>query len=340
MPLDFPSNPTNGQTYDSYVYNSDVGAWQAREDSATVAVTSPTVPATANNGDIWYNTNTGASYIYYSDGTSSQWVEILSSAVASLDTKASLSGATFTGNVTAPRFISTQTTGTAPLTVSSTTTVANLSADLLDGQHGTVYSPPGMISQFAGISAPTGWLFCRGQEVLISSSTELYNTLTANGTVFPYGANTNGSGSAGSTHFRVPNLQGRIPVGQDTAQTEFDVLGEVGGAKTHTLTVAEMPVHSHANTATVSITGGAHTHNLPMGASGAPNSVNDTPLRSSGGPDGNFRTGFESSGSNYGSSTGTHTHSGTITMSNANSGSGSAHNNLQPYIVINYIIKT
>jgi hypothetical protein len=140
MPLDFPTNPVNGQTYASYVYNSAVGAWQSTEDSATVAVTGPTAPASANNGDIWYNTNTGVSYIYYSDGTSSQWVEIISSAVPALNTKADLSGATFTGNVTAPRFISTQATGTAPLTITSTTAVTNLNADLLDGQHASAFA--------------------------------------------------------------------------------------------------------------------------------------------------------------------------------------------------------
>lgn len=100
MALDFPANPTNGQVYDSYVYNSTVGAWQAREDSATVAVTSPTAPATANNGDIWYNSNSGVSYVYYDDGTSAQWVEIVSSAVPALNSKADLENPTFTNDVT------------------------------------------------------------------------------------------------------------------------------------------------------------------------------------------------------------------------------------------------
>lgn len=141
MALDFPANPTNGQVYDSYVYNSTVGAWQAREDSATVATISPVFPASANPGDIWYDNDDGTSYIYYDDGTSAQWVELLSSGLPLLDTKADLSGATFTGNVTAPRFISTQATGVAPLTVSSTTAVTNLNADLLDGNHSTAFSP-------------------------------------------------------------------------------------------------------------------------------------------------------------------------------------------------------
>lgn len=100
MALDFPANPTNGQAYGSYIYNSAIGAWQSKEDPATVAVTSTTAPATANNGDIWYNTNTGVSYVYYNDGTSAQWVEIVSSALPALNSKADLADPTFTNNVT------------------------------------------------------------------------------------------------------------------------------------------------------------------------------------------------------------------------------------------------
>jgi microcystin-dependent protein len=146
-------------------------------------------------------------------------------------------------------------------------------------------------------------------------------------------------GVASSTTFNLPNFTGRTPVGIDTTQTEFNALGEAGGAKTHTLTTAEIPGHSHPNTATVSITGGAHTHQLPLGTGGI-NGVGDTAYRQGGGTDPNFRTGFESTGDGYGSSIATHTHSGTVTMTNNNNtGGGGAHNNLQPYIVTNYIIR-
>lgn len=141
MALDFPANPINGQAYGSYIYNSTVGAWQSKEDPATVATVSTTAPASANPGDLWYDSDDGTSYMYYDDGTSAQWVELLSSGLPLLNTKADLAGASFTGNVTAPRFISTQATGTAPLTVASTTAVTNLNADLLDGQHASSFSP-------------------------------------------------------------------------------------------------------------------------------------------------------------------------------------------------------
>lgn len=139
MALDFPSSPVDGQVFGAYIYNAAKTAWQAKEDSATVAVVSPTVPSTGNNGDIWYNSNLGIAYVYYDDGNTGQWVELISSPPED-PTKANLSGATFTGNVTAPQFISNITTGASPLQVASTTSVTNLNADLLDGNHASAFS--------------------------------------------------------------------------------------------------------------------------------------------------------------------------------------------------------
>jgi hypothetical protein len=92
---------------------------------------------------------------------------------------------------------------------------------------------------------------------------------------------------------------GRTLVGIDTGQTEFDVVEETGGAKTHTLSVAEMPAHAHPGS-TVAL------------------SAQDTP-----------NGGAAANGVNSGGSTG-------VTV--ASQGGGGAHNNLQPYIVV-YIWK-
>jgi len=80
MALDFPANPTDGQIYGAYSYNAAKNVWQGREESATVAIVSPTVPTNPNNGDIWYNSALGISYVYYSDVDSGQWVELISPA--------------------------------------------------------------------------------------------------------------------------------------------------------------------------------------------------------------------------------------------------------------------
>jgi hypothetical protein len=224
MPLDFPANPVDGQQYGSYVYNATTGAWQSREDSATVAVTGPTAPTSANNGDIWYNTNTGVSYIYYSDGTSSQWVEIVSSAVPALNTKADLSGATFTGNVTAPRFISTQSTGTSPLQVSSTTAVTNLNADLLDGQHASAFSPVAGSSSITTVGTITSGTW-EGTKIAVASGGTGQTTLTSGGylkgagtgaitsqTGIPAGDITSGSLAVARGGSGVSNGTGLVPI--------------------------------------------------------------------------------------------------------------------------------
>lgn len=274
MPLDFPASPTNGQVFGSYVWSASKGVWQSREESAAVAIVSPTIPASANNGDIWYNSSRGIPYVYYDDGTSSQWVEILTSGTPELSTKANLAG----GNT----FSGTQTFNT-PVAISSGGTGNSTGVNLI---------PTGAIMMWYTNTAPTGWLLCNGQ------STSGYTALAA-----IVGAN-------------VPNLQGRVPVGRDTTQTEFDVLGETGGAKTHTLTISEMPSHTHIQDAH------NHTKTQNMSDSGVNADVNYMPRVT-----GTIHT------------TQTFTTNST-TATNQNTGGGGAHNNLQPYTVVNYIIKT
>lgn len=94
--------------------------------------------------------------------------------------------------------------------------------------------PIGAIMPFGGESVPTGWLLCRGQELSRSSYSELYSVI---GDSF--------GGDDERETFYLPNLKGRVIVGQDTTQTEFDSIGETGGEKTHTLTIQEIPAHSH-----------------------------------------------------------------------------------------------
>ncbi len=206
--------------------------------------------------------------------------------------------------------------------------------------------PAGTIVQWPGATAPANWLICDGAAVSRTTYSSLFASI---GVQY-------GSGD-GSTTFNLPNLKGKVAVGFDGSQTEFNTLGKTGGAKTHTLTEAEMPSHTHTGTTSsngshthiVTVGGGAHTHALPLGQQAGQN-ANDIAYRSgtSNGYDGAFRTGFEAASSSYNSAMGTHTHTTSVSTDGAHThtfttgatGSGAAHNNLQPYIVLNYIIKT
>lgn len=102
----------------------------------------------------------------------------------------------------------------------------------------------------------------------------------------------------GSTTFNIPNLKGKVPVGLDSGDTSFDTIGETGGEKTHTLNVNEMPSHTHP----------IYKVNLPTGTA----SYYDAFLYGN-----NMSQG---------------------TKNSLSAGGDQAHNNLQPYIVMNYII--
>jgi microcystin-dependent protein len=120
------------------------------------------------------------------------------------------------------------------------------------------FLPAGVITQYGASTAPTGWLLCRGQA--ISRTNPLYTRL------FSAISTTYGVGDGTST-FNLPNLQGRIPVGFDSTQTEFDALAETGGSKTSTLSTANLPSHQHG-VGTISpntIADHVHAHTLAIG---------------------------------------------------------------------------
>ena len=157
--------------------------------------------------------------------------------------------------------------------------------------------PTGSVSAFAGSSAPTGYLLCDGGEYSESQYSDLFSVL----------GSTYNTGGETANHFRVPDLRGRVIAGLDnmggstasrlTNQSgglEGDNLGAAGGSETHTLSVSEMPAHTHSYT--------AHTS---LGASGL---------------GGNAQLATQSSNT-------------------SSTGGDSAHNNVQPTIILNYIIK-
>lgn len=148
--------------------------------------------------------------------------------------------------------------------------------------------------------APTGWAFCNGQLLPISQNTALFSLL---GTM--YGGN-------GQSTFALPDLQGSAPMhaGQGPGLTER-FIGEASGSSTVTLLESEIPAHNHIASG-VSGTGPTSPANNSWGTG-----VGRTPPPS-----------YQNGNPN-------------VTMSpNALgvTGSSSPHNNMQPYLVVNFII--
>ncbi len=88
----------------------------------------------------------------------------------------------------------------------------------------------GEIRMFAGNFAPAGWMFCEGQLLPISEYETLFNLI---GTTY---------GGDGQSTFALPDLRGRVPIHFGDGVT----LAETGGAETVTLTVSQIPAHTHA----------------------------------------------------------------------------------------------
>lgn len=87
----------------------------------------------------------------------------------------------------------------------------------------------GEIRMFAGNFAPAGWMFCEGQLLPISENETLFQLI---GTTY---------GGDGQSTFALPDLRGRIPIHQGNGF----ILAETGGAEEITLTVNQMPAHTH-----------------------------------------------------------------------------------------------
>jgi microcystin-dependent protein len=92
----------------------------------------------------------------------------------------------------------------------------------------------GEIRMFGGSFAPAGWAFCDGRLVPISQNDALFNLI---GTTY---------GGDGQTTFALPDLRGRIPVHQGSGPGLSPyVVGQSGGVEQVTLTIGQLPAHSH-----------------------------------------------------------------------------------------------
>lgn len=187
-------------------------------------------------------------------------------------------------------------------------------------QGGYQLVPPGVVSPYAGSSAPDGWLLCYGQAVSRSTYAALFTAIST----------THGVGD-NSTTFNLPDLRGRTIGGKDDMGgsaasrltstyfgTSAAALGAVGGAESHTLTTTQLAAHTHTQTAqqptfTYTAANRDNSGNTPsttitaISATGLGSSLTTTDDASPG--------------------------------STASAGSDGAHNNVQPTIILNYIIK-
>lgn len=152
----------------------------------------------------------------------------------------------------------------------------------------------GEIRMFAGNFAPAGWMFCEGQLLAISENETLFQLI---GTTY---------GGDGQSTFALPDLRGRIPIHQGNGFA----LAETGGAEEITLTVQQIPAHTHpvqalANSASTPNAGGnllAQTPTYTPYVSGVPLSSQLSPV------------------------------------SVGSAGGSQPHTNFQPYLCIDFII--
>lgn len=209
------------------------------------------------------------------------------------------------------------------------------------------YVPVGSIMPFAGASteAPMGWLLCAGltgTAVTSSAYPDLFNVLTAGGTVYPHG----GSGSTTYT----PDLRGRTIAGldnmggTDAARLNWsNTLGTAGGEQTHLIAANELAKHNHYSSGNTGGQSNDHSHYF-----------NDTyTVNNSNGPQLGTGTTYTrwtfntaTTGNNTGGVSADHSHTfGAFSngfvynTSNEDTGTQTAANNMQPTILLNYLIK-
>lgn len=204
----------------------------------------------------------------------------------------------------------------------------------------------GIIVPFSGSSAPSGWLLCQGQELPISSYSDLASQL---GTT--YGALTNGSGAPGLTHFRLPDFRGRCAIGSGTlignentgsglitgSNSSIFSTGTASGSESVTLSGLESGAPSHSHSLTIPshnhvVNNTNHSHQYGTGVVWSTTEYTITAPH----PNSTARvTSYSSIGASLANST-----TGISFSISSNVAASSSHENMQPYLVVNYIIKT
>lgn len=169
----------------------------------------------------------------------------------------------------------------------------------------------GSIVLFAGNFAPRGWALCQGQIMAIQQNQALFSIL---GTT--YGGN-------GVQTFALPDLRGRVPVGQGQAPGLSNyVLGQVSGTENITLNTNQMPIHTHLTTTAMKVSSHQGDQVIPLTSSSisAVKDINGDPAK-----------GFSSQAPDIGLTN-------AITNTNATAGGSQPFPIVQPVLCMNYII--
>jgi len=162
----------------------------------------------------------------------------------------------------------------------------------------------GEIRMFGGNFEPAGWKFCKGQLLNIAQNPDLF---TAIGTTY---------GGDGQTTFALPDLRGRMPVHVGTLGGNTLTLGETGGTEEVTLTVQQIPIHTHP----------------ALCLAGAGNQAN---------PSNNFFAGTQSGTQIYADPPNASGAEVPMKPQNISPAGGSQpHENRMPFLVINFLIRT
>ena len=187
----------------------------------------------------------------------------------------------------------------------------------------TALIPAGTMVLFGGTSAPSGWLLCDGAAYSRTTYAALFAAI-----------NTRWGVGDGSTTFNIPDLRGRAPIGEGQGSGLTNrTLGSKLGEENHALTLAENGSHTHVG-GLHTHTGGLHKHGETIGnelaAYTTAGSVNNYSINNNqlGGPS---RINTDAGGNVATSSDGA--------VATTSSGSGTAHNTMQPSLVVNYLIK-
>jgi microcystin-dependent protein len=168
----------------------------------------------------------------------------------------------------------------------------------------------GIVKIFGGNFAPKGWAFCEGQLMSIAQNQALFAIL---GTTY---------GGDGITTFALPDLRGRVPIHSGSSAgpgLTYHPLGQKAGTETVTLTVPQMPMHNHIP---MVVSTDATEHTPGVNGANAMAAPMDTSL--------NNVLGF-----NNANNTPVVPMTGSVT---AAAGGNQPHNNLQPFLAVNYII--